>query len=131
MSTLNSCCPMEEPWNGDESCNSDVNTIGRVNSNPILDTRNYEVEFDDGDVAELTANLIAQNIYTQCDPDGNQYILLDSLVDFRRCTTALAYADQKIVGSRDDPPCADQREVGVFVANGKMDQFPGRNCQNI
>ena len=33
----------------------------------------------------------------QCDPDGNQYVLLDSLVDHRRLDTAIRPADQKVV----------------------------------
>jgi hypothetical protein len=33
------------------------------------------MEFEDGDEAELTVNLIALTIYVQCDPDGNQYVL--------------------------------------------------------
>ena len=35
------------------------NAIGRSNANPILDTREYEVKFEDGDVTELTANAIS------------------------------------------------------------------------
>ena len=35
------------------------NAIGRYNANPILDTQEYEVKFEDGDVTELTANAIA------------------------------------------------------------------------
>ena len=65
-----------------------------------MDTHEYVVEFDDGMEAELAANSIAQNIYAQCDPDGNKYVLLESLIDFRRSTTALCYADQKV--NRDD-----------------------------
>ena len=38
------------------------NPIGRANANPILDTRSYEVEFEDGDVSELTANTIAESM---------------------------------------------------------------------
>ena len=40
--------------------------MGRANDNPILDTREYVVEFDDGTEAELAANAIAQNMYAQC-----------------------------------------------------------------
>ena len=69
--------------------------MGTANTNPILDTRQYIVEFAEGDEAELAANVIATNMYTQCEPDRNQYILLDSIIDFRRSTTALYYADQK------------------------------------
>ena len=64
------------------------NPIGRAAANPILDTREYNVEFEDGDEAALNANLIAEAMYAQCDPDGNQYVLLDSLVDHRRLDTA-------------------------------------------
>ena len=38
---------------------TDGNPIGRAHSNPVLDTRLYLVEFEDGDVTELTANEIA------------------------------------------------------------------------
>ena len=50
---------------------NDDNVIGRANENPILDTRGYVVEFEDGEQAELAANTIAQSMYDQCDPDGN------------------------------------------------------------
>ena len=75
---------------------SDGNPLGNANDNSILDTRQYIVQFADGDEAELAANVIATNMYAQCDPDGNQYVLLDSLIDYRRSTTALCYDDQKI-----------------------------------
>ena len=75
---------------------SDDNVIGRANKNPILDTRGYIVNFEDGDQVELSANTIAQSMYAQCDPDGDQYVMFDSIVDFRRSTTALCYADQKV-----------------------------------
>jgi hypothetical protein len=55
----------------------DGNPIGRANDNPILDTRSYIFEFDDGDQTELTANMIAESLYLQCDPNGNQYVLLE------------------------------------------------------
>ena len=42
------------------------NIIGRSNENPILDTREYEVKFEDGDVTELTANAIAESMYAMC-----------------------------------------------------------------
>ena len=35
-----------------------VNAIGRRNVNSILDMRKYHVEFDDGEVSEMTANVI-------------------------------------------------------------------------
>ena len=70
---------------------NDDNVIGRANENPILDTRGYVVEFDDGDEEELAANTIAQSMYSQCGSEGNQYVMFDSIVDFRRSTTTLCY----------------------------------------
>jgi hypothetical protein len=75
----------------------DGNPTGVANANPILDTRAYVVTFDDGDVTELTANLIAESMYAQCDPDGNQYVLLDSIIDHRRLDTATKLSDQTVV----------------------------------
>ena len=75
---------------------NDENVIGRANENPILDTRGYVVEFEDGEQAELSANIIAHSMYAQCDPDGNQYVMFDLIVDFRRSTTALCYTEQKV-----------------------------------
>ena len=69
---------------------ADGNPKGRANSNPILDSREYTVTlFDNGDVTNLTANLIAESMYAQFDLDGNQYVLLDSLIDHQRLDTAL------------------------------------------
>jgi hypothetical protein len=59
----------------------DGNPVGRANDNPILDTRLYIIEFDDGDQTELTANMIAESLYSQCDLNGNQYVLLEEIVD--------------------------------------------------
>ncbi len=73
------------------------NPKGRANPNPILDTCEYTVTFDDGDVTDLTANLIAESMYAQCDPDGNQYVLLDSLINHRCLDMALRLSDQTAV----------------------------------
>ena len=61
----------------------DGNPIGLANANPILDTREYMFTFDNGNKTILNANLIAEAMYVQCNPDGNQYVLLDSIIDHR------------------------------------------------
>jgi hypothetical protein len=53
---------------------ADGNLIGWSNANPILDSRLYEVEFANGEVAKLTANVIVEAMFAQCDEDGNEYI---------------------------------------------------------
>ena len=56
--------------------------IGTANDNPLLDTREYEVEFLDGHVESMSANLIAQHLFSQVDEEGHRYILLDDIIDF-------------------------------------------------
>ena len=63
---------------------------GRAKNNPIIDTRMQLVQFDYGEVNKLTANVIAAQIYSQCDPDGNMYIILDDLTDHCKSSKALS-----------------------------------------
>ena len=76
------------------------NRIGHANHNPILDLCQYDVQvqFDGDGASELTATISTDNIYGQCDPDGNQYAILDSLLYFRHYEPALTFAAHKIVG---------------------------------
>lgn len=55
--------------------------IGHAAVNPILDTRQYEVEFPDGSEATYSANIIAQNMIAQCDSEGNQFLLAQHVLD--------------------------------------------------
>ncbi len=45
----------------------------------------------------MSTNLIAKAMYAQCDPDGNQYVLLDSIIDHKRLDSAIRPLDQKVV----------------------------------
>ncbi len=75
----------------------DGNPVGRANDNPILDTQSYIINFDDGDQTELTDNMIAESLYLQCNPDGNQYDLLEEIVNDQPLLAAIKLSDQKIV----------------------------------
>jgi hypothetical protein len=67
--------------------------IGRANSNPILDTRLYEVEFPDGHKAALAANTIAENMFAQTDLEGNRHVLFQEIVDHRTDGSELKQMD--------------------------------------
>ena len=69
------------------------NLQGKADINPILDTRTYEVEFPDRRTAEFSANAISEHMFTQCDPEGNQYLLLDSIIDHEVDDTAATDRD--------------------------------------
>ncbi len=75
----------------------DGNPVGLANANPILDTHEHTFTFNNGDETVLNSNLIVEAMYVQCDPDGNQYVLLDSIIDHRRLDAAMRPSDQKVV----------------------------------
>ena len=75
----------------------EVNTIFRANSNPILDTRVYEVKFEDGSTIPYSANVIAESTYAQCDEEGKKYLLFGSILDHNTHEHALSVADQDVV----------------------------------
>ena len=75
---------------------ADGELIGTANQNPILDTRSYEVEFPNGEHAEFSANIIAENMYAQCDPEGNQFLLFDAIVDHKSDGHAVKIADMYV-----------------------------------
>jgi hypothetical protein len=56
---------------------------GCANANFMMDTITYEVESPDGRSDEYTENVIAKNIYTQCDEAGNPFNLMDGIVDHK------------------------------------------------
>ena len=57
--------------------------IGTANDNPILDSRLYEVEFQDGYKTSLAANAIAENLFAQIDDEGNRHVLFQEIIDHR------------------------------------------------
>ena len=69
--------------------------MGRYHTTSILDSRMYQVEFAGGEVTELTANVIAESMYTQDSADKNEYLLLDVL-DYQKENKALSLTDQQI-----------------------------------
>ena len=70
--------------------------IGKADKNPILDTRVYNVEFSDGENAELGANIIAEFMYAKCDTEGNQYRLMDHIVDHRKDNNVVCKDNQDV-----------------------------------
>ena len=41
----------------------------------------YEVEYQDGHMEALAANLIAENLFAQVDEEGNRSVMFDKIVD--------------------------------------------------
>jgi hypothetical protein len=70
--------------------------LGKAHTNPILNTGTYKVEFADGQLTELTANIIAEKAFAQCDSEGNQYLLLAAIVNHRNDSSAVEKKDMYI-----------------------------------
>ena len=58
--------------------------IGHAHTHQMLDTRVYDVEFPDGSEASYSANIIAENLLSQCDSEGRQYLLAKHIVGHRK-----------------------------------------------
>ena len=75
----------------------DVNgePMGNAHKNPLLDSRQFEVEYIDGTIETLSANIIAESILAQIDDEGHRQLLLDEIVDHRMDKNAEIGRDQK------------------------------------
>ena len=62
--------------------------------NPLLITLVYDVEFPDGDVKKYAANLIAENLLSQVDPDGFHTNFLEAILDHNRYGNAVPMSDK-------------------------------------
>jgi len=57
--------------------------IGLKYPNLMLDTREYHLQFPDGSSEVYSANIIAENIFSQMDDEGNLFALMKEIVDHR------------------------------------------------
>jgi hypothetical protein len=71
----------------------DGNPIGRRHTNPILDTREYEVQFQNQLTTEYSPNMIAENICSQCDSDGREFQLFIKISDHKKDASAVSKDD--------------------------------------
>jgi hypothetical protein len=73
--------------------------VGVSHTNPLLDSRKYEVEYVDGHVEELTANLIAENLIAQVDEEGRRQMMMSAIVDHRVLHNAIHQSQGTYVNS--------------------------------
>ena len=66
------------------SIGSDGQTFGTYDDNPALNTMVYDIEFPDGEVKEYSANVIAENMYSQVDDEGYSKRLFNFIIDFSK-----------------------------------------------
>ena len=100
MSMHWSCCPVAillcEERSSVEKRDARGNPVGCANNIPIMDLCVYCIEFDDGDVSELTANVIAELMHASCDGEGNEYLIMDLFVGHRSNAKAVYKDGQRM-----------------------------------
>jgi Reverse transcriptase (RNA-dependent DNA polymerase) len=72
---------------------ADGRPVGKRHNNPMLDTKEYEVVFPDGATDIFTANIIAENLYSQVDEEGNSYSIMSEIIDHKRDGAAVTKDD--------------------------------------
>jgi hypothetical protein len=81
-------CVVKRSWGLDSE------PIGRAHVNPLFDTREYEIEFNDGTHEKYQANVIAENMFAQqVDNEGNQFLLLQEITDHKKDHSAIPILD--------------------------------------
>ncbi len=117
--------------------------VGEYNPNPFLDTRTYAVEMPDGKLEEYTANIIAENLYSQIDAEGRELLLFKEITDHRainpikkgdynahwRSTRGWELLVEWHDGSMDWMPLADLKasnplQVAEYAKANKIDDEP-------
>ena len=71
----------------------DGSPVGKPATNPLLDTREYMVEFVDGSTHAYAANVIAETMYSQVDSEGHSLALLKEINDHRKDGSAVSPDD--------------------------------------
>ena len=73
---------------------SDTNMlVGSSHKNPILDSRVYEVEFQDGTYTDYSANVLIENIMNSADDNGHTPMFMDEIVGHRYDQDAISKDD--------------------------------------
>ena len=84
---------------------NEANLIGVLNTNPILNTRVYKVDYEDGYRQALKANFIAENIFSQVEEQERRHRLLYS-----------------VIYVRDNGQKVNEKEVFIISHNGNKTQ---------
>jgi len=74
--------------------------MGQYDSNPLLNSIIYDVEFPDGQVKEYAANILAENMLSQVDSDGHHRLLMEGIVDHRRDAAKAVPMEDKYLTTR-------------------------------
>ena len=64
--------------------NTDGNFVGWKDSNPILDSHLFVVEFPDGEQKDIGYNVVAEHLHSEMDDEGHVYKLFRGIIGHRK-----------------------------------------------
>jgi hypothetical protein len=97
---------------------------GKAHPNPLLDTREYIVEYSDGSLDVLTANNIAESLYSRVDSEGHEQMLMQEIIDHKFDGNLLS-KDDMIRGLED---YVVRQRVANYWLIGEMGHRHGYHC---
>ena len=65
----------------------------------MMDTREYGLETKNGTHYQYFSNVIAENLYSQIDSEGHQFLVLGEILDHCRDGTAIKVDDGFTIGA--------------------------------
>ena len=77
------------------------NLVGTAHDNPLVDSRMYKIEYEDGYRVPVATNVIVENLFNQVNEDGYKVMVLD-----------------EIIGHRTDGSEVEGKDAFIVAANG-------------
>ena len=99
------------------------------NDNTILDLRMYKVKYRDGYVVAMSANVIAENLFTQVHQEGNRFVLIESIIDTRTNGTQKLQQYAFFINKNGTKRRIIQLKDGKSASNGRMAVIHGTNLK--
>lgn len=100
--------------------------VGSGNTNPILDTRIFQVEFPDGHLEEYATNTIAEALYSQVDEQGNSTGLMHEICNHRKSDKAILISDGFVTSGSTPKPVITTKgwDLKIKWKDGLTDWIP-------
>ena len=67
----------------------DGRPVGIAHRNLLLNSREYEIDLEEGTADRISANKIDEDIYSQLDDEGRENLAFSDIIDHQRDDTAL------------------------------------------
>jgi hypothetical protein len=101
--------------------------ISKKHSNPLLYSFEYECILDNRTLYRYKANVIAKNIFTQCDDEGMRHVVLQEITDHKSNKTAVYITNGYVMSKQG---VKKQQKAGSCYVIGRTDR-PIRSTLNM